>query len=335
MFDKIEILVEDISENECAHFVEANNLLVNGLNTKTGEIKGYGNSIFSSNVSGVYIRIDCKKKTNVRINVSLHKFWRRNTHGELRNDTPFTVSEAKLAFETFLYDFGFLPERVKIIAFEIGLNLPVSYDPITFIELVKFGFFSSKNGSHRRKQMFNDANYHLYRQKTTEKHRDIRKYFKIYDKGFEMDGKKRGKKRAEAIQKRMTEQNNILRIETVYKRHNEKAVTFFTDSNIQRLVNWFYLDWKGLNFVKKIRAEKGARKSEIERAEILINIGEQEYRRQIDEDLKNFRITQKQHRTIREFIRDFCSQDKKFTTIITPQEKEYNKLLIRELQAQK
>lgn len=188
MFDKVEFLIENMSQDECAYLVEANSLLVDGLNLKTGAICGYRNDTFSTNVSGISIRIDCRKTVKVRISVNLHKYWRRNTLGELRNDTPFTISEAKLAFETFLSDFGFLPERVKITAFEIGLNLKVSYDPITFIELAKFGLFASKNGSHRRKRMFCDANYRLYRQKTTEKYREIRKYFKIYDKGFEMDG---------------------------------------------------------------------------------------------------------------------------------------------------
>jgi len=334
VFDKITILAENISENECCHLVEAYNLRVD-MSTKTGEIYGYRSSAFSSNTSGIAIKIDCKKKIKVKISASLHKYWRKRTHNELRNDLPFTISEAKSAFETFLFEFGLLPERVKVIYFEIGLNLKVSYDPITFIELAKFGLFPAKNGTYRRKRMFLDANYQLYRQKTTEKHNDIRKYFKIYDKGFEMDGKKRGKKRIEAIQRRLDTKNNILRIETVYKRHSEKASTFFTDANIQRLVNWFVIDWKSLNFAKKIRAEKGARKSEVERAEILVNIGAEEYRRQIDEDLKEKRITPKQHRTIREFIRDFEENGLRFKTIISPQEKEYNDLFNSELSEQK
>jgi len=145
----------------------------------------------------------------------------------------------------------------------------------------------------------------------------------------------RGKQRIEAIQRRIDTKNNILRIETVYKRHSEKASTFFTDKNIQRLINYFYLDWKGLNFLKKIRAEKGARKSEIERAEILINIGAAEYRKQIDEDLKKMRITKKQHRTIREFIRDFEENGARFKSVVSSQENEYNKLFNKELAMQR
>ena len=334
MFDKITILAEDISQGECEHLAKAHRLLAR-INLQTAEILGYYSSTFHSRISGIVITIECKKRINAKITTSLHKYWQRHNYGKLRNDNEFTVSEAKAAFETLLFECGLLIERVKVVYFEIGLNLRVSYDPLSFIELVKYGMFQSKNGTHRRKIMFTDANYQIYRQKTTEKHRDIRKYFKIYDKGFEMDGKKRGKHRIEAIQKRIEEKNNILRIETVYKRHSEKAVTFFTDSNIRRLINWFYLDWKELNFFKKIRAEKGARKSETERAQIIVNIGAEEYRRQINEDLKENRITPKQHRTIREFIRDFEKNGNRFKTIISPQEKEYNKLFDKELAEQR
>ena len=127
----------------------------------------------------------------------------------------------------------------------------------------------------------------------------------------------------------------ILRIETVYKRHNEKVSSFFGSENVKRLIHLFWLDWKELIFEKNIRAEKGARKSEIERAKIIVNIGADEYLKQIKADLEDKKITEKQYRTIREFIRDFDSQDAKFKTVISPQEKEYNSLFYKILSVSK
>ena len=40
----------------------------------------------------------------------------------------------------------------------------------------------------RNRELFNDANFEKNRQKTTEKSKNIKKVFKIYDKGFEARG---------------------------------------------------------------------------------------------------------------------------------------------------
>ena len=78
------------------------------------------------------------------------------------------------------------------------------------------------------KEFFNDANFEKNRQKTTEKSKNIKKVFKIYDKGFE------------ARSKRRYCDENILRIETVYKRQNIGVSEWLSNSNINKMLHIFY-----------------------------------------------------------------------------------------------
>lgn len=127
----------------------------------------------------------------------------------------------------------------------------------------------------------------------------------------------------------LTAPDKILRIETVYRRHNERSDKFFSDENISRLCKNFYIDWKDLFFFRTVRAYKGARKSEVERANIIINHGADEYLKRSKAEMESGKITPKQYRTIREFIRDYEEDSKRFRTIVSAQEKEYNSLLYR------
>lgn len=277
------------------------------------------------NITGVNISI---RKNRVKLSVSLHKWFDWLTNGKHRNYLDFTISEAKSAFESLLFENGFVKERVRIKYFEIGLNFAVSDDPLEFIERCE-----RINGF---KLMYIDANYRINRQKTTEKHDDIRRYFKIYDKGWEVNRKKR---RAEKVEMLLSGERNkidgqwILRIETVYKRHNENATTFFTDENIQRLCQQFHLQWRGLIFRREIRAEKGARKSEVERAREIFE-ADNDTRTVIARaktELTAGRITAKQYRTISEFCRDWQSKHSyNFRNIISMQEREYRELFERQ-----
>ena len=182
-----------------------------------------------SKFSGIEVRI---AKNIVTLKTSLHKYWSSRCYGTLRNDNVFTVSEAKLAFEMFLAENGLSYDKTKITQFELGLNMNVSFDPLSFIEQVQY--IPRKNNKH----MFVDANYRINRQKTSEKHKFIRKYYKIYDKGWEMKEKNRDSSQAG------NEPEKILRIESVHKRCNLFADKFFTDRHIDQLVTRFYKDWK-------------------------------------------------------------------------------------------
>lgn len=308
MFDKITIRAK-LSNEECVHLLHLHSLHV-WTNTESTQVE-YRSCEYSK-ITGIEITI---KRNILTLKTSLHKYWNNKNYGKLRNDNLFTVSEAKAAFEMLLHENGLRSNQVRITQFEIGLNMKVSYDPLTFIEQVKH------LPTSRNKQMFIDANYHINRQRTTEKYKDIRKYYKIYDKGWEIMDRKRG----QAIP--IGSIQNKLRIETCFRRHNDRCDKFFADINIDRLVSRFYSEWRNLFFLRDIIGKKGTRKSEIERASILLNKGKDLYLSDTFKDFENKKITEQQFRTIREFIRDFDNHKNKFQSKISKQENEYKELL--------
>ena len=310
MFDKI-TLRASVSSEECAHLAAVHRLAV--WSNSEGTQVEYRSSNYSK-FTGVELRI---VKNIVTLKCSLHKYWSNLTTGQLRNDTLFTMSEALLAFESLLFENGLLPHKVRVVQFEVGINLHVSYDPITYIE--QANYIAASNGE--TKEMFVDANFRKNRQRTSEKHKDVRRYFKIYDKGYEMSEKKRKPGDNPSLQE------CILRIETVYKRYSVRSDKFFTTENVKNISRRFYTDWKDLFFIREIRAQKGCKKSEKDRAKKLINSGPDEYLREIRRQHHEKKLTDKEYRTIREFIRDFEENEHKYKVIISPQEKEYKTLM--------
>lgn len=316
MFDKVTIEAV-VSDDACAHLAHKHSLWTTVDNS--GAVVRYATSMVSR-INGVDMRVNVTPKGNVvTLKASLHKYWNLRTKGELRNNDLFTMSEAKAAFRDFLFEYGLLPENVWIKQFEIGLNLDVSSDPLTFIEI------ATTVGCSTDKQMFTDANFRINRQKTTEKSRFMRRYFKIYDKSYEMQEKKRGKDRLTSAGGPF-----VLRIETVYRRHREKGNTLFSDANLNRLAHRFYVDWNNLFFAKEIAAHKGAKKSEVERAKLLVNLGEDNYMESVRKEYETGRMTDKQFRTIREFIRDYEANKDRYKVVISPQEREFKRLLMQQ-----
>lgn len=306
MFDKITIRAT-LSDEECVNLAHLHRL--HAWVNEAGTQVEYRSSEYAK-LTGIEVKIIRNKVT---IKTSLHKFYNSRVSGALRNDNLFTISEAKLAAEMLLHENDLAPERTRVVQFEIGLNLIVSRDPISFIERARYI-------CNRDKAMFIDANFRVNRQKTTEKHRHIRKYFKIYDKGFEMQEKKR-------FVDSMKTRDHVLRCETVFRRHSEAASTFFTDRNVNRLAQRFLIDWDSLFFFRNIRADKGTRKSEIERARRCFDLGTEEYLEKSREELEKGIITPKQFRTIREFARDFEHNKHRFSQEVSAQETEYKRLL--------
>jgi hypothetical protein len=269
-----------------------------------------------SNIHGLSVSI---KKNVVTLRTSLHKYYDNRNFGtgvgRGLNVTLFDRVSAVAAFHNLLAENFLREDATKVLKFEIGLNLHMKMEPVEYIKLIRAIGVQTKC-------YFEDANYRRNRQKTTEKHKDIRKFFKIYDKGFERFEKERRKE----VKERGIEEN-LLRIETVYKRNSTKADNFLSDSNINRLFDQFFEDWSSALFLRRVRADKGIRKSELDRAERIFNIGPEEYMRQAAELYKQGHLTEKQYRTIREFVRDFDKLKHNFKVEISPLEKEFFKVL--------
>ena len=263
-------------------------------------------------LSGIMISI---VKNKVQIKCSLHKLYNKLMTGTLENSGLFTITEARRELYTLFDKIGLEAERARITYFEIGLNIPTNDEPIKYIELMKS--ITTGKASTTTKEMFNDANFRKNRQKTTEKAKTIKKYFKVYDKGFEMSDRKRTEPTDE----------KILRIETVYRRQSVYVPEFFKPDNIDRITRTFYKDWAGVEFERKVTADKGTRQSEIANAEKILSLGRENYLQIIRTELQDEKITAKQYRTIREFIRDWDVNKHKYKLLPSECETEYKEKL--------
>ncbi len=278
---------------------------------ESGDVTKYENKE-TYKLTGIYISINNNK---VLIKCSLHKLYNKWISGSLENDGMFTITEARRTLYTLFDKIGLQPDKAKINYFEIGLNIPTEHEPIEYIELIKN--IKTGKGGNLNKEMFNDANFRKNRQKTTEKRRTIKKFYKIYDKGFEMADRKR------------TEPNElkILRIETVYRQQRKTVEEFFEPANIEKIVHGFFLDWTGVEFTRYINADKGIHSSQVQNAEKILLYGREKFLEQIKNDFKAGKLTEKKYRIQREFVRDWDDNKHKFRMLPTPHEMEYRKKL--------
>lgn len=267
----------------------------------------YYQSSALSNIEGIWWKI---RGRTAQIKCSLHKLFWRSRYGTLDNSQMFTISDAKQIISELLDEWNINPEQVRITYYEVGLNIPVDHDPIEYISLAE------SIGVLRNKELFNDANFEKNRQKTTEKSKNIKKVFKIYDKGFEARDKGR-----------MCE-GNILRIETIYRRQSINLIDFFSEDSINNILHTFYRDWATISFRRRLSADKGVKSSQIEKAESLLRLGRDEYMKRTKSDWKSGYLSDKQYRTIREFIQSWDLIKSHFSLLPSSLETEYRSNLL-------
>ena len=267
----------------------------------------YYQSSALSNIEGIWWKI---RGRTAQIKCSLHKLFWRSRYGTLDNSQMFTISDAKQIISELLDEWDINPEQVRITYYEVGLNIPVNHDPIEYISLAE------SIGVMRNRELFNDANFEKNRQKTTEKSKNIKKVFKIYDKGFEARDKGR-----------MCE-GNILRIETIYRRQSINLIDFFSEDSINNILHTFYRDWATISFRRRLSADKGVKSSQIEKAESLLRLGRDEYMKRTKSDWKSGYLSDKQYRTIREFIQSWDLIKSHFLLLPSSLETEYRSNLL-------
>lgn len=303
MFDRMIFNIKIWNDKEASEIAVCNRLekweSENAIQYQSTEI---------AKMTGVFITIKAKK---MQVKCSLHKFYNRLTTGTLENDDMFTLSDARRAFETLFEGIGIDKERAKITYFEIGLNIPTHKEPIKYIEIARNIIMGKV--SKTDKEMFIDANYHINRQKTTEKRNTIKKVFKIYDKGFE---------KAERRRIAITDER-ILRVETIYRRQSITASKFFDATNLGRITQTFFRDWTSLEFARTVTAEKGTTKSQLRNAESILLLGRETYLNHIRNELEKGNLTARQHRTIREFVRDWDDNKHKYRMLPSECEREF------------
>lgn len=285
MIDNITMVKRTLSETEKKTIIKTSRLVSNSLN---GLIY-YDNRVTKNFTGGLFIKIDPSNR--LKITGSLHKYFSYLENGSLTNFDSFTMTDVKETFEKLILNTGISPDKVEITFFEIGLNIKLPIESKTVLEAIH------SIGKHKEKSFLIDANHKEARQITTERHRDYRIYFKVYDKVFEMLDKHH---------KRTPTGINIIRIETVHRRCEKLYLNDFFDLEfLHRLQNSFFNEWDKLNFYNDIDAPKGTQRSKIDLIRNIIYKGKNEVLKQYKSQYENNALTKRQFYSVRDFIENW------------------------------
>ena len=270
-----------------------------------------GNTVYykstpEAKLSGLYMQT---KGNKLKINCSLHKQFYYRLFGRLDNSGQFTMYNAMWMISNLFEEIGIEQKNGFITQYEIGLNIPTDRPPMEYIGLIR------RIGE---KDFYVDAYFKKNRQKTTEKSRTIRKYFKVYDKGFEMSDRKR---------QPHDNDPNILRIETVLKREKIKVTEFFSKKHLNKIATQFIKDWRTVEFERKIIGAKGTHQSQVTMARQIVEMGIEGYNNYILKQKQRGALSERNYRTAREFARDWNEHKKNYTLIPSELEKEYREKL--------
>ena len=310
MIDLITLVKPDLSEPEIATIVAKNGLQTN---SKGGEV--FYDNIATKNLiqqKGVFIRIETSQK--LKVECSLQKYFNEISGLGRNNYNLFTMPDAKYTIDELLTEKSINTADLRVYHYEIGLNLDVSKDCRFFLDKMK-----SIGAVGSEKQLYVNPRYKDERVKTTVFHNHTRKYFKIYDKVFEMKDRK---------QKNIPA-GNILRIETVYRRLDNCMVTdFFHPDNLKKMIESFFRDWRTVQFAQDIVTPKGTGRAKQHLCIEIMDKGKETVLQQAKERHKHGALKAKEYRNIREFITHEWDVFKKSISFIpSEEEKEYRQLI--------
>lgn len=310
MIDLITLVKPCLSEAEIATLVEKND-----LQTNSSDGLVYYDNQATKNLKqqqGVFIRVETNHK--LRVECSLQKFYSEISAGERSNYGLFSMPNAKEAIKRLLADKAIAADDLRVYSYEIGLNLTVSKSCRAYLDKLK-----SIGATDNERQLYVNPRYKDERVKTTVFHNHTRKYFKVYDKVFEMMDKKR----------KQLPDGNILRIETAYRRlDNCFATDFFSPDNLTKLLESFFRDWRTVQFHQDIVTPKGTGRAKQQLCIELIDKGKETILKQAKERYKNASLTDWEYRNTREFItKEWDAIKKQIRFIQSDEEKEFRQLL--------
>lgn len=283
MIDLIKIRKKNISENEAKNIILKSGLILRF--DKEGN-KCYENGKLKDFQGGMFVSID--KDKNLKIEGSLHKYRSFLTTGKATNYDTFTLVNAKETILKLIENKGFEPLNAYVGFYEIGINLNFEFDVIEILNET----YSIGVGNMERK-MYVHPKFKNERHRTTEHHENIKTFYKMYDKIFEM------KQKRDIPQEGL----NILRMESVHKKINLQLLDFFDTQNLEKICFVFFSKWDDLNFDFNVNAPKGTHTSKIDLVKELIRFGTIFTQSKYDKLYKDLVISQKVHRTTIEFIK--------------------------------
>lgn len=259
-----------------------------------------------ANFDGCHIEI---RGTQIKCRCSICKLWSKEHTGKLENSKPMTMANAVRTINSLLLRLMLRPEDAWVTYYEIGLTMKMERPADEYINEVL---------DIKERTMWNDANYPVNQQKTTEKSKHFRKIMKIYNKTHEAEEKKR-----------VGVEKNVLRIETIYRHQKVALVELMSSMYLRKMARIFWDDWTQLRFRRDIRPKDGVRLGQIERAKEIFEIGEEEYLRKYRKEYTDGLLTKKRWETIRTFAKNWETNKELFVETQTEYEKEYLDRILR------
>ena len=256
-----------------------------------------------ANFDGCFIEV---RGNSLRCKCSINKLFEKEQSGKLDNSKPMTFRNAVRTINSLLSKLCVKPENAVVTYYEVGVTMKMPRPATEYISLCE-----EVSG----RILWNDANYPVDRQKTTEKSKYYRKVLKIYDKTFE------------GISKRRKVDHNVLRVETVYRHQQVPLVELISKETMSKIGRVFFNDWNAARFVRDVEAV-GVKMSQIEKARELVRLGIDRYKEKYKTLYMAGKLTKKQWETIRNFARSWPKEKDKYKEIEREEEKEFRKKLL-------
>ena len=257
-----------------------------------------------ANFDGCFIEV---RGEALKCKCSINKLYEKEHSGKLDNSKPMTFRNAVRTIKSLLMRLCVKEGNAIVTYYEVGVTMVLSNPATEYIQIIE---------EVAGRTMWNDANYPVNRQKTTEKSKYYRKVLKIYDKTFEANskGRKAGK--------------NILRIESIYRHQSIPLQELIDPLNMRKIGRIFYQDWSESRFERDIEPTPGIKISQLDKAREVARLGVDKYREKYKKLYINGKLTKKQWETIRNFAKSWNDVKEKYIEIEREQEKEFKSKLL-------
>ena len=257
-----------------------------------------------ANFDGCFIEV---RGNTLKCKCSINKLYEKEQSGKLDNSKPMTFRNAVRTINALLCKLCVKPEDAVVTYYEVGVTMVMPRPATEYISLAE-----EVSG----RVLWNDANFPVDRQKTTEKSKYFRKVLKIYDKTFE--GESKGRKVGK----------NILRVESVYRHQQIQLTDLISTETMAKIGRVFYNDWSEARFVRDVEPCGGVKMSQIDKARELLRLGVDRYREKYKALFLEGKLTKKQWETIRNFARSWPEEKDKYKEIEREEEKEFREKLL-------
>ena len=297
MFDKVNIMaridVDDIDTIVLRNYLEQ---------CTEGDELFYKSTAYA-NFDGCFIEV---RGSTLKCKCSINKLYEKEQSGKLDNSKPMTFRNAVRTINALLNRLCVKAENAVVTYYEVGVTMKMPRPATEYISLCE---------EVAGRVMWNDANYPVDRQKTSEKSKFYRKVLKIYDKTFE--GTSKGRK----------VEHNVLRVETVYRHQQVPLLELISNDTMMKIGRVFYNDWNEARFIRDVEAV-GVKMSQLDKAREMVRLGVDRYKEKYKALYMEGKLTKKQWETIRNFARSWPKEKEKYKEIERDEEKEFREKLL-------